>query len=579
MGGINSLLLVLIKPDGIKPAQSNETILRHRVVQWRAVFTPASFYSYPTSLVSPFVDLPTRRQDAIPLKATQASTATMARRLLSIAAAAVGVLMLSHEADAFHNVKKFNSQYQKYFTEHTSPSVSFLESSARAASPVQEAFYEQAVLDHDAPVSKQKFWKQRYFINQDYWGGNGYPVFLFNGGETELSKVPIGPASNAGQLAQKHKALLVGLEHRFYGQSIPNGDLSLENLKYLTSDQQLADVARFHAFLTKKMGLETSKWIAFGGSYSGSLAAWEKLKYPSLFAGAVASSAPLQPSNNFLQYYEGVGRSLRYFGGDACYNRIQQGVVDFRKLVDGGNATQGQLQKLFPTCNPVQNDLDQSIFESEISFPFGNVVQYNDVDSFKIKDLCAYFANETQTPLERLSAFTLSQLSAPCFDSTFQGNADGQIEFLKNTTVDPSGSRQWYYQVCNEFGWFPTTTSKNSPFYALKSQTEAAVGVEVCKRTFNIDITAGVPKTNAMYGGVNIAVENVTFVSGSVDPWSVVSVTNATHLKAATSSVVYIEGTSHTADIYAPRQDNIPALTAAYAKIAANVAKYLGVQK
>ena len=56
------------------------------------------------------------------------------------------------------------------------------------------------------------------------------------------------------------------------------------------------------------------------------------------------------------------------------------------------------------------------------------------------------------------------------------------------------------------------------------------------------------------------------------------AVTNATHLSGTSDSAVYVVGTSHTADIYAPRESNIPALTAAYAKIAANVAKYLGAK-
>jgi hypothetical protein len=38
-------------------------------------------------------------------------------------------------------------------------------------------------------------------------------------------------------LAEKHSALMVSLEHRYYGESQPVPDMSVENLKYLTSEQ------------------------------------------------------------------------------------------------------------------------------------------------------------------------------------------------------------------------------------------------------------------------------------------------------------------------------------------------------
>lgn len=47
-------------------------------------------------------------------------------------------------------------------------------------------------------------------------------------------------------------------------------DLSVESLRYLTSEQALADLATFRQAFNAKYGVaDDSKWISFGGSYPG----------------------------------------------------------------------------------------------------------------------------------------------------------------------------------------------------------------------------------------------------------------------------------------------------------------------
>ena len=79
--------------------------------------------------------------------------------------------------------------------------------------------------------------------------------------------------------------------------------MSTKNLKYLSSEQALADLAFFIESKIEEYKLNNNKWILFGGSYPGSLAAWFRLKYPHLAYGAVASSAPLLAQINFEGIY------------------------------------------------------------------------------------------------------------------------------------------------------------------------------------------------------------------------------------------------------------------------------------
>ena len=118
-------------------------------------------------------------------------------------------------------------------------------------------------------------------------------------------------------LAQQHSALQVVLEHRFFGESYPLADLSTANLQYLTTEQALADLAHFTEYLLSfdpaaadalslpalalKARTRDSKVVTFGASYPGALSAWSQLKFPALFAGAVALSAPIHAEAAFEQ--------------------------------------------------------------------------------------------------------------------------------------------------------------------------------------------------------------------------------------------------------------------------------------
>ncbi|MEE6517610.1 hypothetical protein FKM82_027935 [Ascaphus truei] len=143
-----------------------------------------------------------------------------------------------------------------------------------------------------------RVWQQRYFVNGAFRSANGSRVFLMIGGEGAAN--PAWMTSGAWlAYAEKFGALCIMLEHRFYGKSHPTKDMSTNNLRYLSSRQALADIAHFQTVMTQKLGLGDGKWVVFGGSYPGSLAAWYRMKYPHLAHAAVASSAPVNAVVNF----------------------------------------------------------------------------------------------------------------------------------------------------------------------------------------------------------------------------------------------------------------------------------------
>jgi len=91
-------------------------------------------------------------------------------------------------------------------------------------------------IDHFDDTNTNTY-NQRYWVNDTYYKAGG-PVFLYLCGEWTCSAT--NPDTNAAfQMGIKHNALLLTLEHRFYGESQPfdqsQGGWSFQNLKYLNT--------------------------------------------------------------------------------------------------------------------------------------------------------------------------------------------------------------------------------------------------------------------------------------------------------------------------------------------------------
>lgn len=120
-----------------------------------------------------------------------------------------------------------------------------------------------------APHSSDDF-PLRYWFDATYYKPGG-PVIVLESGETSgVGRLPFLQKGIVYQLSKASGGLGVILEHRYYGNSMPTPNLSTENLRFLTTDQALADTAYFarnvvfpgleHLNLTS----HTTPWIAYG---------------------------------------------------------------------------------------------------------------------------------------------------------------------------------------------------------------------------------------------------------------------------------------------------------------------------
>ncbi|CAG9856647.1 unnamed protein product [Phyllotreta striolata] len=191
----------------------------------------------------------------------------------------------------------------------------------------------------DMPVTHYEWQKQmetfklRYLVNNKYHVRGG-PIFVYLGGRGDINVY----SQNTGflfEIAAKFGALIAFIEHRYYGESLPFGNESLviDNLRYLTTTEVLADFVQTidvvkREALENLVSFDRHPVIAFGGGYSGSLAAWLRMKYPFLVLGAIASSAPMIYSSSVTNcecFNDVVTRTFEKYGQEQCVKTVKLG--------------------------------------------------------------------------------------------------------------------------------------------------------------------------------------------------------------------------------------------------------------
>lgn len=457
--------------------------------------------------------------------------------------------------------------------------------SIRNASKYERWFTQK--LDH-FDISEDSTWQQRYFVNDEFFDiHNRNVVFLMIGGEGEATAEWM---ENGAWIdyAKNFKALCFQVEHRFYGKSHPTKDLSIKSLKYLTSQQALADLAVFIESMNEKYELaENVRWIAFGGSYPGSLAAWLRQKYPHLVHGAMSASGPLLAKIDFQEYFRVVDDDLRSIS-DNCIKAVQQGTIQVGILLKH-MIGQRNLNKLFKLCDPVEksvdNQLDISNLFETLAGNFAGVAQYNKdnrIGKAKGKNitldiLCGIMTNQSiGSPVSRLAVVNdllLTTYDQKCLDYKYHNMINSMRNDSYNSEV-AEGGRQWTYQTCTEFGFYQTSTYKPQIF---GDQFPVGFFIQQCQDIFGPKFNASflkyaVDRTNTLYGALDIQVTNVVFVHGSIDPWHALGITKTMNQGAP---AIYIQGTAHCANMY-PKSENDPqALKAARVEIQQLIGSWL----
>lgn len=113
-----------------------------------------------------------------------------------------------------------------------------------------EHWFDHQKVDHFNKTNTAT-WSQKYFLNDDYFRGPGYPIFFIMGGEGEADCLFYPFVTFT--LARVFGGLTMEMEHRFYGQSQPVDEETVLNdmdamAGLLTPDQAMADYLYFRKY-------------------------------------------------------------------------------------------------------------------------------------------------------------------------------------------------------------------------------------------------------------------------------------------------------------------------------------------
>lgn len=424
-----------------------------------------------------------------------------------------------------------------------------------------ETKYFTQILDHFNfhPQSYQTF-QQRYLINNAYWGGaeKKAPIFVYTGNEGDIEWF----TQNTGFMfdnAPYFEALLVFIEHRFYGKSIPFGgkEVAYRNastLGYLSSTQALADYATLIIDLKKNLSAEASPVVVFGGSYGGMLAAWFRLKYPHVAIGALASSAPILNFEDITSPYSFNNIITNDFRSESenCYRVIKESwkQIEDTALQPGGL---DRLRKEFKIC---KNYISGGAIEGWLgtAYVYTAMTDYptpsnflNPLPAYPVKQMCKAIDN----PMAGNDTFARLYGAANIYYN-YTGSATC---FDLNGDSDPHGLGEWIWQACTEM-ILPTDGNDEQSIFP-PSQYNYTDRETLCQNIFGI--TPRPHWITTEFGGHDIKTvlkrfgSNIIFFNGLRDPWSGGGV-----LESISKSIVAIvakEGAHHVDLRFSTKED------------------------
>jgi pimeloyl-ACP methyl ester carboxylesterase len=275
----------------------------------------------------------------------------------------------------------------------------------------------------------------------------------------------------------------------------------------------------------------STKWVTFGGSYPGFLAAMARQYYPNLIHAAVSSSAPMNLLVDFVGYKERQAWDLQYdlVGGSAdCLQTVLDGHVELADAIEAGFID--NVANMFNICDAssLLSDRNLGMFlgDGVVNVP----AQNNDPscqrgDACNLRKMCNFLSesqDEGATALESLAQLADEQQGFGCVELDWNKT----LESLSNTDIDSDNWRSWLWQTCTEVGYYQTC-EKDSLCPFGRGYHFLDMDYEICQVAYGLSeeqVRKNVEDTSKYFGDIRKRATRVLSVNGDVDPWSVLAI-------------------------------------------------------
>lgn len=425
--------------------------------------------------------------------------------------------------------------------------------------PETPLWFEQ-IVDHNAPHTSGTY-LQKYFETPDFFGGPGHPIFVIMAGEDAVEYMLYPFISHF--LGKRYKAHSIGLEHRFYGDSLPvplehatNDDLH----RLLSPWQALEDSVNLIQWKAKQLGCgprgtpEYCPVLTVGGSYPGFLAGLLRILYPEVIDIGYASSAPLNLYSHDVDqfaYFDKITQVAEQ-ASTGCADAVRQTLDTINEyILDNSTvSTIHDLAKNLGICTKTIPDyiVTRKIFAQEVMmvlstrFAEYNMGFYPPTEDQELIVGCKIFQNDKLSDKQKVSKFLrMEEGMEKCFDMTSElpPGKGGTISASDWSGVGdgPSGW-MWDYQSCT---LIPECGFSEQSMFPYRRWTLDWL-TEHCQSRF--DYT---PQPEALVNAFhfdNLAnVTRLLFTNGIHDGWSIASI--AVDVSESVKVVNFVNGAHH----------------------------------